>query len=746
MQQDINEKKAIQSFVEEAYLDYAMYVILDRALPHISDGLKPVQRRIIYAMSELHLNYLAKHKKSARTIGDVLGKFHPHGETACYEAMVLMAQPFSSRYQLIEGQGNFGTADDPKSFAAMRYTEAKLSKYADILLQEIDQGAVVWNDNFDGTLKEPKVLPAKLPMVLLNGTTGIAVGMATDILPHNLQEVAKACIYILNHKHPENITVEDLCKYIIGPDFPTKAEIITSSEELLELYKTGYGSVKARAVYTQEKAGIVITALPYMVSGAKVLKQIADQIHSKNLQFITDLRDESDHSNPTRLVLVPKSNRVDVDAIMSHLFATTELEKTYRVNFNMIGIDGKPQVKNLLMILREWLEFRLAIVKERLQYSLSKITDRLHILEGLLIVYLNLDEVINIVRYEDDPKIVLMEKFNLTDIQVNAILDLKLKNLAKLEEIKIKEESQKLTMEQQKIIAILESKDKLKSLVKDEIQEIANKLKDPRCSELKTREAAKILDNNLLVKSSDLEVTVVLSDKGWVRCGKGHDVDPLALNYKSGEQYKSHAVGLSNQNAIFLDSTGKSYSLSTSLLPTMRGYGEPLTSKLSPETGAVFESVIMGDGEQKVLLVQSQGFCFITTINNLQAKTKGGKNIINLGDGKLLAPIKLDSDSKYCVVLSNDFKMLLIDVSSIPELNKGRGRKLCNINKKNHMLGIAILNNKSDLAISYGNKNIIIKHKELLDYLGKIGDAGKKLSSLPKLSSSSAKTITLSKC
>lgn len=738
-----NEKKAIQSFVEEAYLDYAMYVILDRALPHIGDGLKPVQRRIIYAMSELHLNYLAKYKKSARTVGDVLGKFHPHGETACYDAMVLMAQPFSYRYPLIEGQGNFGSADDPKSFAAMRYTEAKLSKYADLLLQEIDQGAVAWNDNFDGTLKEPKVLPAKLPMVLLNGTTGIAVGMATDILPHNLYEVAKACIYILNHKDPEKITVEDLCQYIIAPDFPTKAEIITSAEELLELYKTGYGSVKARAVYTREKDGIIITALPYMVSGAKVLKQIADQIHSKNLQFITDLRDESDHDNPTRLVLVPKSNRVDVDAIMSHLFATTELEKTYRVNFNMIGIDGKPKVKNLLVILREWLEFRLAIVRERLQYSLAKISDRLHILEGLLIIYLNLDEVINIIRYEDEPKLVLMKKFNLTEMQVNAILDLKLKHLAKLEEIKITEESQQLTAEQQRIMAILGSENKLKSLVKDEIQELANKLKDARCSELKTREVAKILDANLLVKSSEQVVTVVLSDKGWIRCGKDHDLDPLALNYKSGEQYKSHAVGLYSQNAIFLDSTGKSYSLSVASLPTMRGYGEPLTSKLSPDTGATFEAVIMGASEQKILLAQSEGFGFITTINNLQAKTRSGKNIINLGTGKLLTPLKLDVDSKYCVILSSDLKMLLLDLKSIPELNKGRGRKLGAVAKKSNILAMAILNNQADLIINYSNKNIIIKHKELLNYLGEIGDGGKKVAGLAKLSSS-VKTITLS--
>ncbi len=744
MQQDITERRPIQSFVEEAYLDYAMYVILDRALPHIGDGLKPVQRRIIYAMSELHLNYLAKHKKSARTIGDVLGKFHPHGETACYDAMVLMAQPFSYRYPLIEGQGNFGTADDPKSFAAMRYTEAKLSKYADLLLQEIDQGAVVWSDNFDGTLLEPKVLPAKLPMVLLNGTTGIAVGMATDIVPHNLEEVANACIYILDHKHPENITIEELCTYIIGPDFPTKAEIITSSEELLELYKTGYGSVKARAVYVQEKAGIVITALPYMVSGAKVLKQIADQIHSKNLQFITDLRDESDHANPTRLILVPKSNRVDADAIMSHLFATTELEKTYRVNFNMIGIDGKPRVKNLLDILQEWLEFRLSLVKERLKYSLEKLTDRLHILEGLLIIYLNLDEVIRIIRHEDEPKNILINKFNLTDNQVTAILDLKLRNLAKLEEIKIKEESQKLTKEKKYIIAILASKDKLKSLVRDEIQSIATKLKDPRCSQLVVRVAAKPLDNNLLVKTSDLEVTVVLSDKGWVRCGKGHDLDPLTLNYKSGEQYKSHATGLYNHNAVFLDSSGKSYSLSAASLPTMRGYGEPLTGKLSPEKGAVFTAVIMGDLAQKFLLSQSKGYAFITSMSNLQARTKSGKNIINLCGEQLLNPIKLEVDSKYCVVLSSDFKMLLFDLDSIPELNKGRGRKLCAISKKNSILAVGILNAKSNLTINYGNKSIMIAHKELLNYVGNIGDTGKKLSKLPKVNN--IKSITLSKC
>jgi topoisomerase-4 subunit A len=732
MQQEVNEKQLIQSFVEEAYLDYAMYVILDRALPHIGDGLKPVQRRIIYAMSELHLNYLAKYKKSARTIGDVLGKFHPHGETACYDAMVLMAQPFASRYPLIEGQGNFGTSDDPKSFAAMRYTEAKLSKYAQILLEEIDQGAVVWGSNFDGTLKEPKVLPAKLPMVLLNGTTGIAVGMATDIVPHNLHEVAQACIYILNHKHPENISIEELCKYIVGPDFPTKAEIITSSQELLEMYKTGYGSVKARAVYVREKDSIVITALPYMVSGAKVLKQIADQIHNKSLQFITDLRDESDHDNPTRLVLVTRSNRIDFEAVMSHLFATTELEKNYRINFNMIGIDGKPQVKNLLQILKEWLEFRLALVKERLQCRLNKLIDRLHILEGLLIIYLNLDEVIKIVRYEDEPKSALMKKFKLTETQANAILELKLKSLAKLEEIKIQEELKQLTAEKQQITDILASKDQLKLLVKQEIKEIATKLKDPRCSELKTRSAARALDSNLLTKSADLEVTVVLSDKGWVRCGKGHDIDPIGLNYKSGEQYKSHATGLANQNAIFLDSTGKSYSLLASSLPSMRGYGEPLTSKLSPESGAVFEAVIMGDLEQKVLLSQSKGFGFITTIDNLQAKTKSGKNIINLNGGRLLYPVKLTADSKYCVLLTSELKMLVFDVGLIPELNKGRGSKLCAVGNKNTVIAVSVLNNHSNLAINYGKKQLVVTYKEVMHYLGNLGDFGYKFNKLPK--------------
>lgn len=734
MQQELNEVQAIHNFVEESYLDYAMYVILDRALPNICDGLKPVQRRIIFAMSELHLNYLAKHKKSARTVGDVLGKFHPHGESACYDAMVLMAQPFSYRYPLIEGQGNFGTSDDPKSFAAMRYTEAKLSKYAEILLEEISQGAVVWHDNFDGSLKEPKILPAKLPMLLLNGTTGIAVGMATDILPHNLKEVADACIYILNHKKPENIKIEELCKYIVGPDFPTNAEIITPQQDLIEMYKTGIGSVKVRAVYSKEKSGIVITALPYMVSGSKILKQIADQIHSKNLQLITDLRDESDHENPTRLVLVPKSNRVDLDSVMSHLFATTELEKNYRVNFNMIGIDGRPRVKNLLEILKEWLEFRLAIVTDRLQYSLAKITNKLEILQGLLIVYLNIDEVIKIIRKDDDPKSRLIKKFKLTEIQANAILDLKLRNLAKLEEIKIKEELKNLTQEQQNIIDILGSKDKLKNLIKQEITEISNRLKDPRRSRLIIREPAKLLEPSALVKGTDNEVTVVLSDKGWVRCGKGHDIDPIELTYKSGEQYKAHVKGLANQSVIFLDSTGKSYSLSTANLPTMRGYGEPLTSKLAPSSGAVFEFVVMGEMQDKILLSQSKGYGFITNLNNLQAKTKGGKNIINLNGGRLLAPIKLDQHSQYCVVLNSELKMLLFPINSIPELSKGRGNKLCNLGK-HELIGVTVLPENANLIIKFGNQNFEFKYKDLLNYVGEIGNSGKKLPKLPKLSS-----------
>ncbi|MGD0466219.1 MAG: DNA topoisomerase IV subunit A [Gammaproteobacteria bacterium] len=754
MQQDFTERKKIQNFVEESYLDYAMYVILDRALPHIADGLKPVQRRILYAMSELHLSHLAKHKKSARTVGDVLGKFHPHGEMACYDAMVLMAQPFSYRYPFIEGQGNFGSADDPKSFAAMRYTEARLSKYADLLLQELDQGAVNWNENFDGTLKEPKTLPAALPMVLLNGTTGIAVGMATDIIPHNLYEVASACIHILNHPHPDRITVEEICEHILGPDFPTAADLVTTKTELLELYKTGYGSVKARAVYCLEKGYIVITALPYMVSGAKVLKQIADQIHSKNLNFIADLRDESDHENPTRLVLVLKSNRVDTDAIMAHLFATTELEKTYRVNFNMIGMDGKPRVKNLLEILQEWLEFRLELVKKRLEYNLEKLNDRLHILEGLLKVYLNLDEIINIIRTEDEPKIVLINKFDLTDLQASAILDLKLKNLAKLEEIKIKEELKKLTLEQKQTIEILSSKAKLKSLVRKEIQNIAINLKDPRRSQFATKiitkDTAKSINNNFLTKISDEQVTVVLSDKGWVRCGKGTDLDLAALNYKSGEQYKSHAQGSSNSEVIFLDSSGKSYSLSVQSLPSMRGYGEPLTSKLSPEPGVVFEVVIMGEANQKILLCQNHGFGFITNIANLYAKTKNGKNIINLFGGVLLPPIKLEENSKYCAVISSDFKMLVFHVDSIPELNKGKGKKLLAVSKQNKLAAVILLNDKNDLIINIntGNKNknlvLTITAKELLNYVGIVGKAGIKLPKLPSLSKLNNATITLS--
>ncbi|MDE2088677.1 MAG: DNA topoisomerase IV subunit A, partial [Gammaproteobacteria bacterium] len=586
------ERLPLKVFTEKAYLDYSMYVILDRALPHIGDGLKPVQRRIVYAMSELSLSAVSKHKKSARTVGDVLGKYHPHGDLACYEAMVLMAQPFSYRYPLIDGQGNWGSPDDPKSFAAMRYTEARLARFAEVLLSELGQGTVDWTPNFDGTLEEPSLLPARLPHVLLNGTTGIAVGMATDIPPHNLREVTAATVHLLEHPHA---TVEELCEHVQGPDFPTEAEIITPRAEIRRIYETGSGSLRVRARYEHEDGGIVITALPYQVSGARVLEQIAAQMQAKKLPMVEDLRDESDHENPTRLVIVPRSNRVDVDALMAHLFATTNLESSYRVNLNMIGLNGRPQVKNLKQVLSEWLEFRTATVRRRLQHRLDQVTTRLHVLDGLLIAYLNLDEVIAIIRREDHPKPVLMARFGLSDAQAEAILELKLRHLAKLEEMKIRTEQKALAEERDGLQKTLGSKQRLKTLIRKELQEDAERYGDARRSPIVERRPAQALDETALIPSEP--VTVVLSSMGWVRAAKGHDIDPAALSYRAGDGFRAVARGRSNQLTVFLDSSGRAYALPAHSLPSARGQGEPLTGRLNPSGGAEFMGVMMGDDD-----------------------------------------------------------------------------------------------------------------------------------------------------
>ena len=586
--QDGAERLALHTFTENAYLNYSMYVIMDRALPYIGDGLKPVQRRIVYAMSELGLNASAKFKKSARTVGDVLGKYHPHGDSACYEAMVLMAQPFSYRYPLVDGQGNWGAPDDPKSFAAMRYTESRLSKYAEVLLSELGQGTVDYQPNFDGTLQEPKMLPARLPNILLNGTTGIAVGMATDIPPHNLREVAQAAIALIDSP---KTTLEQLLDIVQGPDYPTEAEIITPRDEIRKIYQSGRGSIRQRAVWKKEEGEVVITALPHQVSGARVLEQIANQMRNKKLPMVEDLRDESDHENPTRLVIVPRSNRVDLDQVMNHLFATTDLEKSYRVNLNMIGLDNRPAVKNLHEILTEWLVFRRETVKRRLNYRLDRVLRRLHILEGLLVAFLNIDEVIEIIRTEDEPKPVLMSRFGISETQAESILELKLRHLAKLEEMKIRGEQADLEKERDQLQATLASERKMNTLLKKELQADSASYGDERRSPLREREEAKALSETELVPSEP--VTIVLSQMGWVRSAKGHDIDPAGLSYKAGDSYLAAARGKSNQPVAFIDSTGRSYTLDPTSLPSARGQGEPLTGKLTPPPGAVVEQKLM---------------------------------------------------------------------------------------------------------------------------------------------------------
>lgn len=724
------ERIPLKEFTEKAYLDYSMYVILDRALPHIGDGLKPVQRRIVYAMSELGLKATAKFKKSARTVGDVLGKFHPHGDMACYEAMVLMAQPFSYRYPLVEGQGNWGSPDDPKSFAAMRYTESRLSPYAEVLLSELGDGTVDWTPNFDGTILEPALLPARLPNVLLNGTTGIAVGMATDIPPHNLTEVVNALMHLLDN--PKS-TLEDIVQHIPAPDFPTEAEIITPRHELVEMYRTGNGSLRMRAVYAVEDDEIVITALPYQVSGAKVLEQIAEQMQNKKLPLVSDLRDESDHENPTRLVIVPRSNRVDVEALMNHLFATTELERSYRVNLNVIGLNGRPQVKNLLMILDEWLDYRTATVKRRLEYRLNKVNDRLHILAGLLITYLNLDEIIHIIRHEDHPKAVLMKRFKLTEIQVEAILDTKLRHLARLEEMQIKSEQDELSKEKEEIEQILSSNARLKKLVRKELKADAEKYGDKRRSPIVSRKEAVAMRETEILPTEP--VTVVLSTMGWVRSAKGHELDPTSLNYKAGDAFLSAAFGRSNQPAIFLDSTGRVYSLPTHTLPSARGQGEPLTGKLNPPPGAQFLAVMLGESEQKYLLASDAGYGFIVKLEDLYGKNRAGKAALNLPKGSKPLQPKLISnlDTDLIAAVTNTGHLLIFPLKDLPALTKGKGNKILGVpssrvlNREEFVVDIAILQEAQVLIVKVGNKQLKLKPNDWKHYLGERGRRGNKL-------------------
>ncbi|KPX35013.1 MULTISPECIES: DNA topoisomerase IV subunit A [Pseudomonas syringae group] len=724
------ERRSLADFTEQAYLNYSMYVIMDRALPHIGDGLKPVQRRIIYAMSELGLGADAKHKKSARTVGDVLGKFHPHGDSACYEAMVLMAQPFSYRYTLVDGQGNWGAPDDPKSFAAMRYTEARLSRYSEVLLSELGQGTADWVPNFDGTLDEPAVLPARLPNILLNGTTGIAVGMATDVPPHNLREVASACVRLLDEP---KATILELCEHILGPDYPTEAEIITPRADLLKIYETGRGSVRMRAVYRIEDGDIVVTSLPHQVSGAKVLEQIAAQMQAKKLPMVADLRDESDHENPCRIVIIPRSNRVELDELMQHLFATTELESSYRVNINIIGLDGKPQLKNLKTLLSEWLTFRIGTVRRRLQFRLDKVEHRLHLLDGLLTAYLNLDEVIHIIRTAEHPKAELIARFGLTEIQADYILDTRLRQLARLEEMKLRSEQDALRKEQAKLLALLGSESKLRKLVRAELIADAETYGDDRRSPIVARAEAKALSENELMPTEP--VTVVLSEKGWVRCAKGHDIDATGLSYKAGDGFKTSSIGRSNQFAVFIDSTGRSYSVPAHTLPSARGQGEPLTGKLQPPPGATFECVLMPEDDALYVIASDAGYGFVVKGEDLQAKNKAGKALLSLPAGaKVILPRPVpDREQNWLAAVTTEGRLLVFKISDLPQLGKGKGNKIIGIpgervaSREEYVTDLAVIAQGATLLLQAGKRTLSLKPEDLEHYKGERGRRGNKL-------------------
>ena len=725
------EQMPLRTFTERAYLNYSMYVIMDRALPFIGDGLKPVQRRIVYAMSELGLNATAKYKKSARTVGDVLGKFHPHGDSACYEAMVLMAQPFSYRYPLVDGQGNWGAPDDPKSFAAMRYTESRLSKISEILLSELGQGTVDYQPNFDGTLAEPQYLPARLPHILLNGTTGIAVGMATDIPPHNINEIADAAVMLLDNP---KAGLDDVLEIVQGPDFPTEAEIISPKSEIRKIYEQGRGSIKMRATWKKEDGEIIISALPHQSSPSKVIAQIAEQMTAKKLPMLEDIRDEADHENPIRIVLVPRSNRVDTDALMAHLFATTDLEKSYRVNMNMIGLDHKPAVKGLLEILNEWLTFRRTTVTRRLQYRLDKVLSRLHILEGLMIAFLNIDEVIDIIRNEDDPKAELMARFNLSDEQADAILNLRLRHLAKLEENQLKAEQDELEKERLNLEAILGSERRLNTLIKKEIQEDAKKYASPRMSQLVEREEAKMISESDMTPAEP--VTVILSEMGWVRCAKGHDIDPKSLSYKAGDNYRAHACGKSNQAVVFIDSTGRSYALDPLSLPSARSQGEPLTGKLNLPAGATIEYVVMASEQQELLMASDAGYGFICKFEDLIARNKAGKALISLPENaKVMEPKTLANATALVVAMTSAGRMLIFPAKDLPALSKGKGNKIVTIPAANAkerselLVRLLLISDQASLEFHSGKRKIVLKPEDLQKFRA---ERGRKGSTLPR--------------
>jgi topoisomerase-4 subunit A len=724
------EQLPLAKFTEDAYLNYSMYVIMDRALPHIGDGLKPVQRRIIFAMSELGLSATSKHKKSARTVGDVLGKYHPHGDSACYEAMVLMAQPFSYRYPLIDGQGNWGAPDDPKSFAAMRYTESRLSAFSEVLLSEIGQGTTDWKPNFDGTMNEPELLPARLPHILLNGITGIAVGMATDVPPHNAREVANACLLLIDNPKAD---LEQILDIVQGPDYPTEAEIITPRSEIKKIYETGRGSFKSRAVYTIEQGEIVISDLPHRVSGGKILKEIARQMIDKKLPMVADLRDESDRENPTRLVIVPRSNRVDMEALMHHLFASTDLEVNHKVNLNMIGLDKRPQVKGLVKILTEWLVYRKQTVRRRLQFRLDKIDTRLHLLEGLLIAYLNIDEVIEIIRTFDDAKAELISRFNLSERQAHAILEIKLRQLAKLEEIQIRGEMAELSEEQKKLMLLLGSDQRLNTLIKKEIKADALKYGDDRRSPLIERLEAKALTEKELMPSES--VTIVLSTQGWVRSAKGHDVDAQALSYKAGDEYLCQAIGKSNQSCIFIDATGRAYSLDAHSLPSARSQGEPLTGRFNQNNNVSFVNILMGDDDDRYIISSDHGYGFVAKFSDINSRNKNGKALINLSENALLMPAqKLTSnENDFCLSISNEGRMLVFPVNSLPNLSKGKGNKMINImaakatKREEFVTILKIIPEDGAVTLHAGKRKLTLKAADLVPYQGERGRRGSKL-------------------
>ena len=725
------EQMPLRTFTESAYLNYSMYVIMDRALPFIGDGLKPVQRRIVYAMSELGLNAQAKYKKSARTVGDVLGKFHPHGDSACYEAMVLMAQPFSYRYPLVDGQGNWGAADDPKSFAAMRYTESRLSKIAEVLLSELGQGTVDYQPNFDGTLEEPQYLPARLPHILLNGTTGIAVGMATDIPPHNINEVADAAVALLENP---KASLDELLSHVQGPDYPTEAEIITPKSEIRKIYEQGRGSIKMRATWKKEEGEIIISAVPHQASPTKIQQQIVEQMNAKKLPMVEDVRDEADQDNPVRIVLVPRSNRVDIDALMNHLFATTDLEKSYRINMNMIGLDHKPAVKGLVQILTEWLQFRRITVTRRLRYRLDKVLSRLHILEGLMIAFLNIDEVIDIIRNEDEPKTVLMSRFNLTDEQAEAILNLRLRHLAKLEEHELQAEKAKLEEERQYLEEILGSERRLNTLIKKEIQQDAKTYASPRRSPMVERAEAKAISETEMMPTEP--VTVILSEMGWVRCAKGHDIDAPGLSYKAGDKYLAQAHGKSNQAVVFMDSTGRSYALDPLSLPSARSQGEPLTGKLTLPAGASIEHVLIENENQALLMASDAGYGFICKFEDLVARNKAGKAVLSLPENaKVLPPLIISDENALLVALTQAGRMLIFPVKDLPSLSKGKGNKIISISandakaRLDFVVKLLLINESASLVFHSGKRKITLKPEDLQKFRA---ERGRKGSSLPR--------------